>query len=287
MAGHYIRDEVRLAPLARRVGGFALLLLPVSLLFHRLGAVDWDAFLLLLALVAVLALLAALTALGGLGKAWGIGARGGGVALAALLVSLAALSPFALAGLLAIENPLVAEAMTDEYGPAALAAAGGGASAAPTVAVTSGRRYDAAAPQVYAATRLVLGDNGWTVEDVTAGDPDAQARLANPDDLGRTTGEIPIPTPRSGVDMAIAADPLERPDSDQYRIEAVASDLLFARPSDVSIRIIEENGTTRVDLRSASRQGGFDLGQNRRFIDSFLAALDEAMTGAEAAIPSA
>ena len=43
----------------------------------------------------------------------------------------------------------------------------------------------------------------------------------------------------------------------------------------------QEGGETFVDLRAVSRATGLDLGQNRRFIEAFLADLDLAMSGLE------
>ena len=61
----------------------------------------------------------------------------------------------------------------------------------------------------------------------------------------------------------------------------MARDRLFALPSDVTIRLVQEGGETFVDLRAVSRATGLDLGQNRRFIEAFLADLDLAMSGLE------
>jgi hypothetical protein len=47
---------------------------------------------------------------------------------------------------------------------------------------------------------------------------------------------------------------------------------------DVTIRIRVEAGKTRVSVRSRSRRGPWDFGQNARNIDELLAALDRALS---------
>lgn len=60
------------------------------------------------------------------------------------------------------------------------------------------------------------------------------------------------------------------------RIEAVDRTFWFGFRDDVVIRISEEeDGDTRIDLRSASRVGQSDIGTNARRIRRFLTALDD------------
>ena len=149
-----------------------------------------------------------------------------------------------------------------------------------TPSLLTGRRYLADAPTVYEAAKTVLAEKGWKIEEVVAGDPTVAAQRRANGDLGISgTIGVPVPTPRSSVDLADANEPFLRPDSEQYRITAVARDFLFALPSDIDIRIVQDAGETFVDMRSLSRSTGIDLGQNKRFIQGFLNDLDEAMTG--------
>jgi uncharacterized protein (DUF1499 family) len=48
---------------------------------------------------------------------------------------------------------------------------------------------------------------------------------------------------------------------------------------DVVIRLVEEEETTFVDVRSAARFGGPDLGLNVQVIEGFLRALDAELLG--------
>ncbi len=65
-------------------------------------------------------------------------------------------------------------------------------------------------------------------------------------------------------------------DDEEGLIRAVSTTWLFRFPDDVQIVVgLDENGQTRVDLRSRSRKGRGDLGRNPRLIGHFLRALDQ------------
>jgi len=297
VSGHYLRKRLRLAGFARRLAAFALILLVTSIAIFRLGAIVPQALIGLLLLTAGVAALALLISLYGLVRAWFQGVAGGGVALGAFVLASIGLSPFAYTAYLAAVNPRTNAAYTDGMdpeGPAAVIEPQAPADA-PVVAepeatlaepsVVPGRRFVATAPRVYAAARVVLDDLGWQVGGVVAEGP-ASAVVAAPElaggDLGISgAGDIPIPTARAGIDAEAASDPLDRPDSEQYRISAIARDLLFALPSDISIRIVQDGDESFVDLQSVSRSIDIDFGQNRRFIERFLEDLDTAMAGLE------
>jgi uncharacterized protein (DUF1499 family) len=64
-------------------------------------------------------------------------------------------------------------------------------------------------------------------------------------------------------------------DDQQGIIQAEAASAVWARPSEVRIRIgLDANGQTRVDIRSASKEGKRDFGSNARRIDRLVRALD-------------
>ena len=75
-------------------------------------------------------------------------------------------------------------------------------------------------------------------------------------------------------DMGMEIDDASEPD---LRIEATATSLLYGFKDDMVVRITEADGTTRVDVRSKSRLGRSDLGQNARRIRDFLARLKMAL----------
>jgi len=69
-----------------------------------------------------------------------------------------------------------------------------------------------------------------------------------------------------GMEIVDASEP-------DLRIEATATTLLYGFKDDVVVRIAESNGATRVDVRSKSRVGRSDLGENAKRIRKFLARL--------------
>ncbi|WP_206455404.1 DUF1499 domain-containing protein [Aurantimonas marina] len=297
VSGHYLRKRLRLAGFARRLAAFALILLVTSLVIFRLGAIVPQALIGLLLFTAGIATLALLISLYGLVRVWFQGIAGGAAALGAFVLASVVLAPFAYTAYLAAVNPSTNAAYTDGMDPEGLPStveaempADAPVAVAPEAAlvepsVVPGRRFVAAAPRVYAAARVVLDDLGWQVGGVVAEGP-AIAVVAAPElaggDLGVSgAGDIPIPTARAGIDAEAASDPLDRPDSEQYRITAIARDLLFALPSDISIRIVQDGDESFVDLQSVSRSIDIDFGQNRRFIERFLEDLDTAMSGLE------
>ena len=311
VAGHYIQKRLVLAGFARRLAGFAIILMVVSVLIYRLGSISPQALIGLLLLAGVIGFIALLVALWGMGRAWFQGVAGGGTAVGAFVLSAIALSPFAFAGYLAADNPPVNTAVTQRLAPddvaavidainpgadqATASARAGSAEAGATAesvlasqpSVVPGRRYLADAPRVYRAARDVLEDDlDWDVDDVVAGDPNAvdapAAPQPAPGDLGVSgSGGIPIPTPRAQIETMQGQDPEQILESDQYRLTVVARDAIFALPSDMVIRIAEDGDETFVDVQSTSRDTGLDLGQNRRFIERFLTDLDTAMSGLE------
>ncbi|MEK7293363.1 MAG: DUF1499 domain-containing protein, partial [Nitrospirota bacterium] len=63
-----------------------------------------------------------------------------------------------------------------------------------------------------------------------------------------------------------------RPEQGEIRVEVTTR--LFRFVDDIVVRCAEQNGVTVVNVRSASRVGRGDLGQNARNIRAFFEALD-------------
>ena len=66
-------------------------------------------------------------------------------------------------------------------------------------------------------------------------------------------------------------------DGDQGRIEAVARAPVFGQEDDIVIRVLAEPSGASLDIRSSSRFGSRDLGQNAARIRAFFAALDQSV----------
>ena len=211
----------------------------------------------------------------GLSDAWRKGAFGGGRALGALALGFFVASPFAIAIALAIEHPAGNVAETASFGPVrAPAATSTPASGGSLSNVIPGRDYATTASEVFGAAQSVLEASGWTVVDVETALPATAAE----GDLGVAgTVVAPVPTLRDSVDFSQAYDNYATLDSEEYVVAARAQMPIFAFPSDITIRIQEDDGVTFVDMRSASPSLDRDLGQNQRFITSFLTRLDAAM----------
>jgi uncharacterized protein (DUF1499 family) len=62
-------------------------------------------------------------------------------------------------------------------------------------------------------------------------------------------------------------------------VQAVATTRVLRFKDDVNVRIRREGGKTRVSVRSRSRMGKIDFGQNARNVRELLAAVDQEMAG--------
>ncbi len=244
------RQTSRAAGWSRRTGAFSLVLLATAWAGHHLGLVETPAFLWVLALVALLAALALLLAGLAFARLWGFGDRGGRDLTVGALLALVVLAPFAVAAYRATLYPPLKDISTDLDDPPALAAPAGGEAEMPTpgerrlqaqaYALVTGRRYELPFKETVDAVEAVFARQGWRLE-----------------------GTLPLPD--SGASEAT--------------IRATARSFVLELPADVAIRVVGEGETTFVDMRSASRYGRHDLGDNAARIVKFLAELDQEVVG--------
>lgn len=270
MGGHYIKGRATSANWAWRLAAFAALVVPLAVVFFRLALLDLSTLSWALVAGVGFAALALLLALYAIARVWTLGEAGGGRAAGALAVALLTCLPFGLAAYLFAQNPRGSIAETAGLAATATlpepASEGGG--------VLPGRDFQATASMVYGAARTAMADRGIDILDVAT----ATTPSIGSDDLGVSgTVPVPVPTPRGSVDASQTYDRFAELDADEYTITGVAFAPLLALPSDVTVRIVEENGETYVDMRSASRTVENDFGVNRRIVQSFFASLDEAM----------
>ena len=235
---------------SRRIALFSLTLFVVSGLGHRRGLVDTYGFFWILLLVAVLAVLALLLVALSFRRVWYRGDRGGGAAVVAVLVSFVVLAPFAVTAVRSLLHPRLSDISTDLVDPPGLVEAAKARhghmnpvrpisrEAADMQIVDypeiTGRRYAAPPEDVLKAVDDVVAGKGWRV-------------LSHPPFVAGAT---------------------------EYTLEAVARTSLFGFPSDIAIRLTDEDESTYVDMRSASRYGRGDLGDNAGRISDFFRALD-------------
>jgi hypothetical protein len=253
MTAHIERQTARGAGWSSGTAYFSAVLFVTAALSHRFGLLETSGFLAVLALVAGLALLALLIAAISFRRVWTYGDRGGRDIAKGAIVALLVLTPFAVSAYRGFVYPELNDISTDTVDPPQFVRAPLDRSPGmnPIVSINPvaaklqadaypevvGRRYEMPIDRVLSTVFASVGRRGWQV----TWTPDAQS------------------------------------DSPEITIEAVAKTTLLAFPNDVAIRLTDEGTTTYVDMRSASRYGKGDLGDNAARIEAFLDELDTDM----------
>lgn len=234
----------------RRIAWFSLVLLLTAIASHRFGFLETEAFLNSLAAVVATVALALLAGALAFRRIWRDGDLGGSDVAVGLAVSAVVLLPFLAVAYLALTLPRLVDVSTDTENPPLLAAASAlrrpgmnpilpPTQEAATAQVehypeVNGRRYDLPAEQVLDLVLAKITARGWPI-----------------------TGRQP---------SAIGQPVLE--------VEALATTPVLAMPADIGVRLTDEGTTTYVDMRSSSRYGPHDLGENAYRIVGFLDELD-------------
>lgn len=250
MTGHVERGEAKSAGWADWLARFDLLLFIIAGLSHRYGLIATPDFFWVLALIGGLSGLALLMAAIAFRRLWLYGDRGGKLATRATIVALVIAAPFLVSGVLVLRSPALNDVSTDLDDPPLFSVLERqrGTDMNPIDAITieeaesqiaafpqvTGRRYEAAPDTVLEAIGSIITARGW--------------KIAAQSEVSAETNEVTI--------------------------ELVARSLIFGFVSDAAIRVTDEGETTYVDMRSVSRYGVHDLGENARRIISFLASLD-------------
>ncbi|MEP9385700.1 DUF1499 domain-containing protein [Mesorhizobium sp. KR9-304] len=235
---------------SRRLAVFAAVLFLTAGTGHRIGFLSTPDFIPVLGVVAAVALLALLFAVRALFLFWHYGGKGGGSLLFAILVALLVLTPFGITAYRGVTLPILNDVSTDTDDPPELSIAAERRTPdmnrvepftperrklqQDSYPAATGRRYEAPMTQVAEVVQDVLDNRGWLIVSST---------------------ELP-------------------PDATEITIEAQASSFLLGFPADIAIRLIDEDTSTYVDMRSVSRYGRHDFGDNAARIASFLAELD-------------
>jgi hypothetical protein len=234
---------------SRRVAIFSVVLFLTAAIAHRFGFLATPDFFPVLGAVAVFAVLALLFAVRALFLFWHYGGKGGGTLLFAILVALLVLTPFGITAYRGLTLPMLNDVSTDTDDPPELAVA---------------------------AAQRVGGMN--RIEPFTP-----ERRKLQQDYYPMATGrryEAPGGQVAEVVQDVLAdrgwpiVSPDFSPDATEITIEAQASSPLLGFPADVAIRLIDEGTSTYVDMRSTSRYGPHDFGDNAARIAFFLADLD-------------
>ncbi|MBC2884646.1 DUF1499 domain-containing protein [Ochrobactrum sp. CM-21-5] len=246
----YQRRQSRSAVWALRLGVFAAVLLLLAFLLHRFWALATPDFVLIAALSGVIALLALIATTKGFRNLWVNGDKGGARSFWGGMFALAVLLSLALAGGLWYGSPPFYDLTTDFetppqfppnmpgrlqwMNPVTATIHGDALTQLTAYPDVVGRRYDAAPDRVAEGVETTLKTFGWE----------------------RISRDVP---------------PLE---PNATRFAATAHSVILGLKSDVVIRLLDEGETTYVDMRSLSRYGKRDMGQNAAFITEFMGALE-------------
>jgi hypothetical protein len=239
---------------SRRVAVLAVFVGVIAVAAHRFGLIETAPFLWVLVVVGALPLAALLLAAAGFQRIWHFGDRGGVDLAVGLLLAVLVLAPYGVAGWFAFSRPALADVSTDVDDPPLLTAA---------------------------ATFRTVDMNPLTV-------PTPEIRAiqlkAYPELTGRRYS-ISFEQTVSEVETIMEArgwkilSPLSSGNGIETTIEGLASLPMLALGYDVAVRITDEGNAIYVDMRSASRYGGRDMGVNAAYISGFLKDLDARANG--------
>jgi hypothetical protein len=295
----------RAAGWARLAGGLALPVLVLSVAGARAGVVPQVALEPAIIAGFILGFLALGLAIYSLADIWVTGAEGARLALAGVVYASPVLVMLALVAAAAIVYPRLTDVSTDLNDPPRFFGPGA-AHPAPDPERSAVQRasypaivshlYPLSLGPVYRGAHDVMVERGWTVtRDVhppfmpealvdtpvgqaVAEDAAVTAALALKSVMtqsrsGLATETVAQPT-EGGVTVGPPVGEFALVPTSQATLEAQASTLFFGFLDDVVVRLRETPDGTEVDMRSASRIGAHDLGENARRITKFFADLD-------------
>lgn len=239
-----------LAGFSRRVGALAVCVALIGLIGYRLGSMSPDNAVAVVLTAGGLGALALILAAAGFAPIWEHGALGAGNVIAAALWGGLAILPAVAVYLALASFPPLTDVTTDVDDPPLYKlapfqrTAGMNRAGFPDPAQLAlqreaypditTRRYALGSAQIFRLSHRIAVSLGWKIVD-----------------------EIPA-----------------REEGDMARIEATTKGFLSGVTADIIVRIYADGAGTRIDLRSSSRTGSFDFGENAGRIRDFLAELD-------------
>jgi hypothetical protein len=244
--------ESKLALWSRRIVIFALPVVVLAIVLHRLGLVEYQvAYATLIAGFGVAAF-GLLVAMAAFISIWNEGLRGLSRAITAAIIGIALVGWPVVVLARSVSLPAITDVSTDFNDPPRF------------VAVAQARPRDAN-PTKYPGLEVARlqheaypGVKAFEVE-------------ANPDEIFNIVMSI---VEHRGWRVLDRVSP--RGGERDGRIEAVARTLVMGFREDISIRVRAVDKGVRVDMRSASRYGQHDFGSNARRIESFFAEFADA-----------
>jgi hypothetical protein len=247
------RQTSKAAGWSRRTGAFSAVLLLTVVIGHRYDLVETPAFLWVLAIVALLAAFALLFAGFAFSRLWNFGDRGGRDLMVGSLLALLVLAPYGVAVYRVANTPPLRDISTDYLDPPALDT------------TTRTKDMNALLPPTPGEQRLQ-----------TEAYPLVTGRSYN---LPFDTILNAVETVLDRRDWQLAGPYPEAEGQSEVTIDAVARSFVLCLPADVAIRVTNDADAIIVDMRSASRYGRYDLGDNASRIVDFLAELDQEVSG--------
>ncbi|WP_417412196.1 DUF1499 domain-containing protein [Hoeflea sp.] len=295
------RPQSIAAAWSRSLGRFALLLALMALLLHRAGMLQLPNAVAAVLLAAVVAVFVLGLAIIGFFMLWHIGAKGGHASFSGMVMALMILVPIGLAASRFVLLPRIHDISTDVKQPPEwleepeivrswIPRSDGDTPAARELQTQAypqitGRRYEGAIDRVLLAVRAIAQQNKWTqvanvgVEALVDGLEPSSGSEETQEEASASNGEAdparaPLPAPRPNIED-VQLGPLPSFAVLQYRTRT----LVLGIPQDVLIRLSEEEETTFVDMRAATRDGEHDFGINADLIRTFLQDLDLQLLG--------
>lgn len=262
MAAILEQRTTRAAGWSRRFGAFSAALLIVATLSHRYGLLETPALIWVLGIVFVCAIFALMMGTYAFARLWNHGDLGGRDLSFGVIMGLVVLVPFLITAYQGYTSPMLNDISTDLEDPPALERAAAlrtpdmnriqpmtparARLQAQAYPTVTGRRYDLDFDRTLDAVSAVVKRQGWIVH--------------------------------PGVPEEFAVS--------ETTIEALAYTTVFAFPIDVAVRVTDEGETTYVDMRSTSRYGQYDFGDNAARIVAFLGELDTEIAGQAGTAPT-
>jgi len=246
----YQRRQSRSAIWALRLGLLGAFLLTAAFVLHRFWRLETPDFFIAVAICFVLAMLALICAARGLRNLWVHGDKGGMRSSAAVILALIVLMPLLSFGAFWLHSPPFYDVSTDLETPP---------------------QFPADMPQ-----RLSFMN---PLTSRVSGDAVTQF-IVYPDVIGRRYEAAPDRVAEGVVNVLkhfgwqVVASNVSVQEAGAVSFVATAHSLLLGLKSDVVIRLLDEGETTYVDMRSLSRYGTRDMGQNAALITEFLGALE-------------
>lgn len=295
------RPQSIAAAWSRRLGRFALLLALMALVLHRLDMLTLPNTAAAVLLASVLAAFVLGLAMIGFFMLWQVGAKGGHASFSGMVMALMVLIPVGLAAGRFVSLPRIHDISTDiQNAPQWLEP--------PQIALSwlprrdgddpalrqlqamaypqiTGRRYEGAIDRVLLAVRAVTVANKWTpvanvgldvlVDGLEPADESATASKVEKTSNGEADPtRAPLPAPRPDIENR-PLEPLPTFAVLQFRTKS----LILGVQQDILVRLSEEEETTFVDMRAATRDADHDLGLNAAVIRDFLRDLDVRLLG--------